>query len=324
MKRVALLALVCVASLAATGDAQADHWAPGACGLPPALPLHVEYAEGAVSARILYKIFGPARPPLVLATSGRNVPGRLRRLGAHTIFWEMKIQHLLGTTTAPGNPATIDAAADRLYQRAVNATACATPSIALNELNGAWLSTPWSPTNTQYRANTLQLLRRLHSRGAHPYLMVTTSPPPFTATPEAADWWRQAAAVSDLVLQVHFDGRFAYRRGPIVGSRLRRMKMRRALDQFTGTPTSTSRRASTYGLAIRASATVPAVPRLTASRSTPRSPRARSSSLRACTARSEATAPRSRARPYVRSPTSTQQDAARSGVPPPSAPCSRG
>jgi hypothetical protein len=234
MKRVALLALVCVASLAATADAQADHWAPGACGLPPALPLHVEYAEGAVSARILYKIFGPARPPLVLATSGRNVPGRLRRLGAHTIFWEMKIQHLLGTTTAPGDPATIDAAADRLYQRAVNATACATPSIALNELNGAWLSTPWSPTNTQYRANTLQLLRRLHSRGAHPYLMVTTSPPPFTATPEAADWWRQAATVSDLVLQVHFDGRFAYRRGPIVGSRLRRMKMRRALDQFTG------------------------------------------------------------------------------------------
>jgi hypothetical protein len=232
--RVALLALAGVAALAAAADARADHWVPGACGLPPALPLHVEYAEGAVSARILYEIFGPARPALVLATSGSNVPGRLRGLGAHTIFWEMKIQHLLGTTTAPAAPAAIDAAADRLYRRAANATGCATPSIALNELNGGWLSTPWSSTNMQYRANTLQLLRRLHSRGAHPYLMVTTSPRPFTDTPDAADWWRQAATVSDLVLQVHFDARFSYRRGPIVASRLRRMKMRRVIDQFTG------------------------------------------------------------------------------------------
>jgi hypothetical protein len=232
LRRTLIAASCLVALLAAPGVARADHWVPGACALPAAFPLQVEYAEVAVSPTILEEIFGPARPALVLATSGRRVPPRLRELGAHTVFWEMKIQRLLGNTTVPADPGTIDAAADRLYARAVAATGCSTPKIALNELQGSRLPTPWSATNTTYRANTLQLLRRLHARGAHPYLMVITTPRPFTDSPDAATWWRQAAEVSDLVLQVHFDGRFVYRQGPIVGSRLRRTKMRRVIEQF--------------------------------------------------------------------------------------------
>lgn len=232
MKRLAavLFALLVAASVPAAG--RADHWSPGACGLPAALPLQVEYAEVAVSPAILDGVFGAARPPLVLATSGATVPEHLRELGAHTVFWQMKIERMLGGTSTPADPAAIDDAADRLYERAVAATACATPAIALNELQGNWLATPWPANYSQYRANALELLRRLHERGAHPYLMVTTSPRPYTDSPEAAEWWRQAARVADLVLQVHFDGRYVSKQGPLLAGRLRREKMRRVVDQF--------------------------------------------------------------------------------------------
>ena len=205
---------------------------PGVCGLPTALPLQVEYAEVAVSPVILAEVFGPAKPSLVLATSGRTFPDQLRELGAHTVFWQMKLERLIGGTSSPALAESIEPAADQLYERAVRETGCAFPTIALNELQGNWLPTPWSATNAQYRDNALRLLRRLHERGAHPYLLVTTTPRTFTGSEEAAEWWREAAAVSDLVLQVHFDGRFVYRHGPAAGSRLRRTKMRSVLDQF--------------------------------------------------------------------------------------------
>ena len=210
----------------------AHHWRAGACGLPAEAPLRAEYAEIAVSPMILNEIFGPARPPLVLATSGANLPSRLRALGAHTIYWQMKIQRLLGGPVTPADPASVEAAADRLYDRAVRATACSTPLIALNELGGSWLPTPWLQPYAEYRSNALQLLRRLHALGAHPYLMVITSPRPYTGSPQAVEWWREAARVSDLVLQVHFDGRSISREGPLLGSRRRRMRVRSVLQQF--------------------------------------------------------------------------------------------
>ena len=221
-----------LAAMTAPGTARADAWAPGVCGLPTALPLRAEYAEVAVSPVIVNEVFGPARPSLVLATSGRIFPAQLRELGAHTVFWYMKLVRLIGGTSAPAAGETIEDAADRLYERAARETGCAFPTIALNELHGNWLPTPWSASNAQYRDNALRLLQRLHARGAHPYLLVTTTPRPFTGSAEAAAWWQQAAAVSDLVLQVHFDGRYIYRQGPAVASRLRRTKMRRVLDQF--------------------------------------------------------------------------------------------
>jgi hypothetical protein len=230
MRRLVLV-LIGAAALVAPGVARADHWQPGACGLPTALPLQVEYAESSVSPLVRNDIFAAARPPLVLASSGPTAL-ELRGLGAHVVFWQMKLERLVGTTGAPWAPEVIDPIADNLYGRAVAATGCATPSIALNELQGNWLRTPWSLTYSMYRSNVLQLLRRLHERGAHPYLMVTTSPRPFTGSPEAVAWWQQASRVSDLVLQVHFDGRSFARLGPILASRGRRRAMRRVLERF--------------------------------------------------------------------------------------------
>lgn len=230
--KLVALAAALAAGVGAPG-AQASHWFPGACGLPTEQPLHVEYAEVGVSPVIRNEIFAAARPPLVLGTSGANVPRELRAGGAHTIYWMMKMERIVGTTRAPADPATVAPATDALFSKAVEQSACRTPVIALNELWGNYLSTPWSPTYAQYRANTLAMLQRLHALGAHPYLFVTTSPRPFTGSVDALAWWQAAAEVSDFVLEIHFDGRFIARQGPIVGSRRRRMRMRRVLARFT-------------------------------------------------------------------------------------------
>src|SRR5215210_3601700 len=177
-RSAALLTLVLPGVLA--GPAAASHWSASACGLPTERPLHVEYAEVAVSPLIRSEIFGAARPPLVLATSGAHVPVELRAAGAHTIYWKMKLAPILGIPSAPADPAAVAPAAEALFRKAVEQSACATPVIALNELAGAYLSTPWTPTYAQYRANFLELLRRLHGLGAHPYLLVPSSPRPFT------------------------------------------------------------------------------------------------------------------------------------------------
>jgi hypothetical protein len=233
VRRSSFLVVALALAGAFAGPAQASHWRLGACGLPTQRPLHVEYAEFGVSPVIRTEIFGPARPALVLATSGTRLPAELRAAGAYTIYWRMKLAPFVGTPQAPADPAAVPAAADALFAKAAEQSACATPLIALNELAGAYLSTPWTPTYAQYRANVLELLRRLHARGAHPYLLVTTSPRPFTESVDAVAWWRDAAQLADLVLEMHFQGAFISRQGPIAGNRRRRAAMRRALAQFT-------------------------------------------------------------------------------------------
>jgi hypothetical protein len=231
--RHALAALLCTgAALAAPATARAHHWPPGSCGLPTTLPLHVEYAEIAASPTVREEVFAPAGSALVLATSGPWLPGQLRSFGARTVFWQMKLERLVGLPAVPADATGVDAAADRLVDRAVRETGCATPLIALNELQGAWTPTPWSAAAAQYRANVLAALRRMHDRGARSFLLVTTTPKPNTESPEAAAWWRAVADVADVVLQVHFSGPYIARRGAIVGSRLRRQRMRAVLAQF--------------------------------------------------------------------------------------------
>ena len=224
------LAIVLIA-LGSPASAQA------ACGEPEGLPLRVEYAEPSVAPAIRNELF--ARPGLVLATSG-PAARELRAAGASTVYWQMRLDRLIGLTTAPADPSTIVAAADRIYAFARSATGCATPGVALNELQGAWLATPWSATNTQYRDNALAFLRRLHERGARPYLLVIASRPPHTESWVGAEWWRQVAAVAEIVLQVHFDSRPVLEAGPVAGARRRRTAMRRALERFEaiGVPTS--------------------------------------------------------------------------------------
>jgi hypothetical protein len=226
-----LLVACCAALALAPGAARAHHWEPGTCGLPAEVPLYAEYAEIAVPQAIRQDVFGGARPPLVLATSGR-VAESLRATGAHTIFWQMRLDRLTGLTTAPADPAGVPAAAERMLVRAAAETGCATPLVALNELHGAWLPTPWSERNAQYRANVLTALRELHALGSRPFLLVPTKPTPYLGSDEARAWWLAVAEVSDVVLELHFNGKVLLGLGPREGSRRRRTVMRRELDRF--------------------------------------------------------------------------------------------
>src|SRR5205814_5206762 len=108
---------------------------------------------------------------------------------------------------------------------------CATPLIALNELNGAGTTTPWSVTNAQYRANVLALVQQLASLGARPFLLVNSTP--YTGG-DAADWWRQVAQSADIVAEVYFHAPRIARLGAVVGSRRLRNGYRQAVLDFTG------------------------------------------------------------------------------------------
>jgi hypothetical protein len=218
------IGVVAIVVVLAHGHAHAA--ATGQCGLPDVKPLWIEYAEGSVGFR--QAIF--AKPGVVVATSGAAVPAALRSGGAQTVYWHMKLGAIVGTTIVPADPATIDAAAQKLFDQAVASTTCATPLIALNELNGASTTTPWTTTNAQYRANVLELLRQLASRGARPFLLVNSTP--YTGG-EAADWWRQAVQVADLVPEVYFNAPAITRQGVILGSRRMRVTLRSAVAAYT-------------------------------------------------------------------------------------------
>jgi hypothetical protein len=204
-----------------------------ACGLPGSRPLWIDYAEGSVGFRDA--VF--ARSGIVAATSGSAVPQALRTGGAQTVYWHMKLGALVGTTTAPADPATIGAAAQKLFDTAVASSGCSTPLVALNELNGASTTTPWTTTNARYRQNVLDLLRALQSRGARPFLLVNSFP--YTGG-DAADWWRQAAQAADIVPEVYFNAPAVMRQGVILGSRRMRTSLRTAVAAYTaiGIPVS--------------------------------------------------------------------------------------
>ncbi len=220
--------LVLVSLIAAVGVAASSPPASAApCGLPDVSPLHVEFGDGSVPFR--NTVF--RRPGVIVSTNGNVGAEFLRQGGAQTTYWWMKLENLVGFPDAPLDPATIEAAADRLYEHAVASTLCATPYIALNELWKPTAQAPLTPTNTQYRANVLALLQRLSARGARPFLLVPSDP---NTIGESLIWWQQVAQVSDIVREVYFPAPRIDAQGPLVGSRTLRMRMRQAVRSVTG------------------------------------------------------------------------------------------
>src|SRR5262245_16714423 len=134
MKRIALLA----ATIALVGIAPQQARALSLpCGLPSSQPLWVDFADSSVGFRMT--VFG--RSGLVLASNGIEGPAQLRALGAQTVYWHMKLGRLVGTPTVPLDPTLIPAEVDEHYGKAVASTGCATPVMALNELNGVHRTT---------------------------------------------------------------------------------------------------------------------------------------------------------------------------------------
>ena len=224
MRKLLLIAALCAVAgaLPATAHAQVPAQSPEPCKLPSQRPLWIDFGTPD-----LERVF--ARPGLVVSGSSGEFPKRLRAAGAKTVYWDMYLNRRVGLPWAPADPATVIDRANRLYEYAAAQMECTTPWIILNELFGASVETPWTPTNAQYRANVLSLLRTLTSRGARPFLLVSSTP---YAAGEAGEWWRQAAQVTDFVREVFFSARYLNTQGAIGANRHMRVALRRGAAEL--------------------------------------------------------------------------------------------
>jgi hypothetical protein len=226
LKKLLLVVLALAAALAlvpARAAAGAPIWA-GQCGIPAGGTVWGDYGWPS-----LLPVF--AHPGTVLAvTSGSDYPQRARAAGAATIYFDLHMNNRIGTPTKPADPATIVAKAQKEFDFAVQQTQCSTPVIVENELFGAGLATPWTATNTTYRANVLSLLQHLSYLGAHPILLVNSTP--FTGG-DALGWWLETAKVADIVRETYVPATQVWKQGPLLGNRTLRQRYRRALADFT-------------------------------------------------------------------------------------------
>ena len=219
--RFVLAGVVALALFA--GNAQRAEAA--ACDLPDKTTVWVDFADGSVP--FWYRF---ARPGVVAAASNFIFPPRLRAAGAKTVYFDLYLNSRVGTPDRPEREATVVDWAHRIFYRAVASTDCPRPWMALNELFGSHLTTPWTPNNAQYRHNVVVFAKTLRDLGARPFLLLSTKP--YTQG-DAANWWREMAHYADLVQEVYFTGKLIHRQGPVAGSRTMRNRFRESVEAFT-------------------------------------------------------------------------------------------
>jgi hypothetical protein len=232
VKKLGVLVVVVVAlalawqKSAPAGRLQAD------CNVMTSTPTWLDFADGSVP---FWQVF--AKPGVTAMASNLLYPPKLRAAGARTVYFDLYLNRRVGTPSAPKDPSTIVATANKFYDYAAQSMDCSNPVIAENELFGSWLAVPWSATNAQYRSNVLLFLQTLRARGAQPWLLVNAKP--YTAS-TAGDWWRQVADVAGIVREVYFPAPLIYNRGPIYGNRTLRQAFRNGILDFTkiGIPVS--------------------------------------------------------------------------------------
>jgi hypothetical protein len=205
-------------------NAQPAH-AAGPCGLPSSGTAWVDFADGSVPFWFRF-----ARPGVIAAASNFLFPPKLRAAGAKTVYLDLYLTSRVGTPGEPLEPSDVVDWAHRMYYRAAASTGCSRPWMALNELYGAHTTTPWSPTNLQYRQNVLLFMRTLKQLGARPMLMISTRA--FTQG-EAGDWWREVAGNGDFIQEVYFTGSQIHTQGAVAGSRTMRNSFRREIRDLT-------------------------------------------------------------------------------------------
>ena len=195
------------------------------CGLPETPTTWIDFADSSVTFwRDRF-----ARPGVVVATGGPGLASEARAAGAGTVYWDMYLRKRVGTPSDPADPSLIEKRADALFDYAVSVSGCDTPLIALNEMWGASLPTPLTPSAERYRANVLRFVTRLSERGGRPALLVSSEP--FTGG-DAAAWWRSIGAVSDLVLENYANANLIWRDGAVDGSRRLRVRYRQSVAKL--------------------------------------------------------------------------------------------
>ncbi|HKN62714.1 MAG TPA: hypothetical protein VJV76_00115, partial [Gaiellaceae bacterium] len=239
MRKLSLvLAAVAAACLVAAGTAVSDPVFAGQCGVRPQQTVWGEYGWPTLTSIL-------ARPGTLLAIStagdghsGDKYAAAVRRRGAATYAFDLKLNREVGAPGAPADPATIGAAADAQYAKAVERAGCNTPLVVENELFGASLPTPWSPTTAQYRANVLAFLQELAAKGAHPVILINKAP--YAGSSDAVAWWRSVSKVADIVREVYLPATNVWPLGTILGNRFLRQSYRNAIADLTsiGIPAS--------------------------------------------------------------------------------------
>jgi hypothetical protein len=222
----ALVAILALPAPAALADAPCP-------ALSPTGPITVEFSDGSVGFR--QAVF--ARPGITVASTGVPVAKALRDAGASTAYWEMNLPGLVGSPSAPADPASMDAVAAAEVQKAQASTACPNPLIALNEMVGSETAGPLSVGAQQYRDSILALMRALAADGAAPFLLV---PRRFT-TAGTEDWWQQVAQVGWLVPEAYTPAPSFWSIGqPFLISRAMRVALRDWVARLTviGVPPS--------------------------------------------------------------------------------------
>jgi hypothetical protein len=224
---LAVSAVAAVLVLPATGSAALS------CGVPEAQPTWIDFSDGSVS--FWQDRF--ARPGVVVATGGPLLAAEARTAGAATVHWDMHLRKRVGTPSEPADASLMEKRADSLFDYAVSVSGCQQPLIALNEMWGASLPTPLTPTAERYRANLLRFVTQLSKRGARPALLISSEP--FTGG-EAAAWWRAMSQVSDLVLENYANANLIWREGAVDGSRRLRIRHRQSAAKLfaVGVPAS--------------------------------------------------------------------------------------
>jgi hypothetical protein len=170
------------------------------------------------------------QPGVVVGTSTGDWPAQMRALGAGTVYFDLNLKNRVGTPTAPTATSTMPDRAQKLMTFAVQQTGCATPVIVFNELSGPGLVTPWSDTNTQYRANVLALMQDIAALGAHPVLLI---PGAAYTGGDALTWWQQVSAVAEIVREAYVPATLTWKQGPILGNRNLRNSYRAAVSNLT-------------------------------------------------------------------------------------------
>jgi hypothetical protein len=229
VKRVLLLACAAAAvALLAAGPASSDPTWAGQCGVAQQETVWGEYGWPTLLPIL-------ARPGTLLAVThnpGSDYAAEARARGAATYNFDLRLTSEVGTPTAPADPSTLVAAAEKRYLTAVAASGgCATPLIVENELFGGTTPTPWSTSTAQYRANVLAFLQNLAALGAHPVLLVTKAP--YTGSSDAVAWWLAVAKVADIVREVYIPATNIWPLGPVLGNRQLRVHYRQAVLDFT-------------------------------------------------------------------------------------------
>jgi hypothetical protein len=226
-----VVAAAAAAALLAPGRASSDPVFAGQCGVKKQHTVWAEYGWPSLVSIL-------ARPGTLLAVStagdghsGSKYASNVKRRGAATYAFDLKLNKKVGTPAAPADPSTIQAAADAEYEKAVQRIGCRDPLVVENELNGGTTPTPWSTSTAQYRADVLAFLQELAAKGAHPVLLVNKSP--YTGSSDAADWWRSVAKVAGVVREVYLPATRVWPLGPILGNRLLRESYRDAVTPFT-------------------------------------------------------------------------------------------